>query len=167
MGMHGETIQLDQERERAWGAYRRVQLRLSYEINRQLQADSDLSMADYDVLAALTTSPGGRLPISVLANMMGWERSRVSHHVKRMTARGLVNSAQAAADRRVTEVSSTATGRRVLDDAAPGHLALIDRLFFGGLPPELLQPLTHALENVYGHVLEHGTLPAPPPDLTI
>lgn len=165
MGTHGEAVRMDGAQRRAWGAYRKVQLRLSYEINRQLQADSDLSMADYDVLTALTASPDGRLPISVLANQIGWERSRVSHHVKRMAARGLVHSAQAAGDRRVTEVSSTEAGRRVLDEAAPGHLDLVHRLFFGGLPPELLQPLSDALESVYGHVLEHGTLP-PPPDLT-
>jgi DNA-binding IclR family transcriptional regulator len=31
-----------------------------------------------------------RLPVTVLAAQIGWERSRVSHHVRRMTARGLV-----------------------------------------------------------------------------
>ena len=31
---------LDQEQQRAWLAYIRVQLRLVYEMNRQLQADS-------------------------------------------------------------------------------------------------------------------------------
>jgi hypothetical protein len=34
-------------------------------------------------------------------------------------------------------------------------------LFFGGLPPELVPPLTSALENIYAHVVEHGTLPPP------
>jgi len=37
----------------------RVQLRLTYEMNRQLQADSNLSLPDYDVLNALRYSPGG------------------------------------------------------------------------------------------------------------
>ncbi len=31
----------------------RVQLRVTYEMNRQLQADSNLSLPDYDVLNAL------------------------------------------------------------------------------------------------------------------
>ncbi len=35
----------------------RVQLRMAYEMNRQLQADSDLSLGDYDVLNALSDSP--------------------------------------------------------------------------------------------------------------
>jgi len=164
MATHGDTGWRDEDAEqwRVWRAYSRVQLRLSYEINRQLQADSDLSAADYDVLAALSGSAAGRMAISVLANHIGWERSRVSHHVKRMAARGLVASAQATTDRRVTEVSCTAAGLRVLHRAAPGHLALVRQLFFGGLPPELVQPLTSALENIYDHVLAHGSLPPPP-----
>jgi len=138
-----------------------VQLRLSYEVNRRLQAESDLSAADYDVLTELIESPGERLPISVLANKIGWERSRVSHHVKRMAGRALVTSAPAPTDRRVTEVALTSRGRRVLEEAAPGHVAQVRQLFLGGLPPEMVPPLTSALETIYAHVVEHGTLPPP------
>lgn len=152
---------LDDEQQRAWLAWIRVQLRLTYEINRQLQADSGISMADYDVLTALGVSPGDRLPISDLAAQIGWERSRASHHVKRMAGRGLVRSGPAATDRRVTEVELTEAGRHTLEEAAPGHVALVRSLFFGGLPPELLQPLTRALEAVHAHLLAHGTLRAP------
>ena len=42
---------------RAWLAFMRVQQRLGYEMNRQLQADSALSLADYDVLNALGAVP--------------------------------------------------------------------------------------------------------------
>ena len=161
-GTKAHTEWQDAAQRQAWLAYSRVQLRLSYEINRQLQADSGLSAADYDVLTALSGSSGGRLAISVLANRIGWERSRVSHHIKRMAARGLVGGAHSTTDRRVTEVFCTADGLRVLDEAAPGHVALVRRLFFGGLPPELVEPLTSALEDIHAHVLENGSLPAPP-----
>jgi DNA-binding MarR family transcriptional regulator len=160
MGMHGDSIWRDGQ-ERAWLAWNKVQLRLSYEVNRRLQAENDLSTADYDVLSELVGSPGERLPIGILANKIGWERSRVSHHVKRMAKRSLVTSTPAATDRRVTEVSLTSTGRRVLAEAAPAHVAQVKRLFFGGLPPELVPPLTSALENIYAHVVENGSLPPP------
>ena len=78
---------LDEDQQRAWLAYIRVQLRLAYEMNRQLLADSGLSLPDYDVLTALSVADGGRMPITVLAAQIGWERSRVSHHVRRMSAR--------------------------------------------------------------------------------
>src|SRR5437762_3357749 len=81
---------LEGDEQRAWLAYIRVQLRLAYEMNRQLLSDSGLSLPDYDVLTALSVADGGRMPITVLAAQIGWERSRVSHHVRRMSARGLV-----------------------------------------------------------------------------
>src|SRR3984957_19870090 len=136
---------LDGDLQRAWLAYIRVQLRLAYEMNRQLLADSGLSLPDYDVLTALSVADGGRMPITVLASHIGWERSRVSHHVRRMSARGLVTCGLSAADRRVTEVTLTAQGRQALEEAAPGHVDLVRRLFFGGLPEDLVGPLTDAL----------------------
>src|SRR6202051_2190565 len=98
---------LEGDQQRAWLAYIRVQLRLAYEMNRQLLADSGLSLPDYDVLAALSVADGSRMQVTVLAAQIGWERSRVSHHVRRMSARGLVTCALSAADRRVTEVTMT------------------------------------------------------------
>ena len=49
--------------QRAWLAYMRVQLRLTYEMNRQLQADSNLSLPDYDVLNALQAPNELRSPV--------------------------------------------------------------------------------------------------------
>src|SRR2546429_8932408 len=91
---------LDAAQQRAWLAYIRLQLRLAYEMNRQLLADSGMSLPDYDVLTALGVADGGRMPITVLAAQIGWERSRVSHHVRRMSDRGLVTCGLSAADRR-------------------------------------------------------------------
>ena len=79
---------LDQEQQRAWLAYIRVQLRLVYEMNRQLQSDSGMSLADWDVLTALGASESASLTVTTLAAQIGWERSRLSHHAKRMASRG-------------------------------------------------------------------------------
>jgi DNA-binding MarR family transcriptional regulator len=152
---------LDGDQQRAWLAYIRVQLRLSYEMNRQLLADSDMSLPDYDVLTALSVADGSRMQITVLAAQIGWERSRVSHHVRRMSARDLVTCGLSAADRRVTEVTLTSRGRSALEEAAPGHVDLVRRLFFGGLPADLVGPLGDALESVYANIIDQGSLPPP------
>ena len=152
---------LEGDQQRAWLAYIRVQLRLAYEMNRQLLADSGMSLHDYDVLTALSVADGGRMPITVLAAQIGWERSRVSHHVRRMSARGLVTCGLSAADRRVTEVSLTDRGRQAQEDAAPGHVDLVRRLFFDGLPADLVGPLGEALESVYANIIKQGSLPPP------
>jgi DNA-binding MarR family transcriptional regulator len=152
---------LEGDEQRAWLAYIRIQLRLAYEMNRQLLADSGLSLPDYDVLAALSVADGGRMQVTVLAAQIGWERSRVSHHVRRMSTRGLVTCALSAADRRVTEVTLTSQGRQALEEAAPGHVDLVRRLFFGGLPEGLVGPLSEALESVYANIIKQGSLPPP------
>jgi DNA-binding MarR family transcriptional regulator len=152
---------LEGDQQRAWLAYIRVQLRLSYEMNRQLLADSGMSLPDYDVLTALSVADGERMQITVLAAQIGWERSRVSHHVRRMSARGLVTCGLSATDRRVTEVTLTVGGRRALEEAAPGHVDLVRRLFFGGLPAGLVRPLGDALDSVYANLIRQGSLPPP------
>jgi DNA-binding MarR family transcriptional regulator len=151
---------LDEREQRAWLAYIRLQLRLAYEINRQLQADSDLSLADWDVLTALGAADG-TMTITALAGQIGWERSRLSHQVKRMSSRGVLSLRLAEADRRVTEVVLTDQGRTVLAEAAPGHVDLVRSLFFDGLPDELLDPLSTALEKIHQNVVKRGSLPGP------
>jgi DNA-binding MarR family transcriptional regulator len=153
---------LTDEQQETWFAYMRVLLRLSYEINRQLQTDSDLSMPDFDVLNALGDSHG-RLQLTALATRLGWERSRLSHHLQRMSGRGLVERAPSASDRRATDAVLTAAGRSALDAAAPQHAAFVRRVFFDGLDPELLDPLRTALDQVHEQVLAQGTLPRPGP----
>src|SRR5579863_3566123 len=109
---------------RVWLAFMGVQQRLGYEMNRQLQADSELSLADYDILNALSGVAGHFMQVGALAAQIGWERSRVSHHAKRMQSRGLVQCDVAASDRRATEVRLTPDGQRAIVDAAPGHVDL-------------------------------------------
>jgi len=152
---------LDGGQQRAWLAYIRVQLRLAYEMNRQLLADRGMSLPDYDVLTALSVAEGGRMQITVLAAQIGWERSRVSHHVRRMSDRGLVTCGPSATDGRVTEVTLTAHGRQAQEEAAPGHVDLVRRLFFDGLPAGLVGPLSEALDSGYANIIAQGSLPPP------
>jgi hypothetical protein len=72
-----------------------------------------------------------------------------------------VSLALSAADRRVTEVTLTSGGRQALQEAAPGHVDLVRRLFFGGLPTGLVAPLAEALESVYANIIKQGSLPPP------
>nr|WP_308129524.1 MarR family transcriptional regulator [Actinoplanes polyasparticus] len=137
---------LDADQQRAWLAFMRVQHRINFEANRQLQADSGLSLADYDVLNVLVADP---LSITDMARILGWERSRVSHQTKRMATRGLVRTRPHGDDRRITVVEATEAGRQANRDAAPGHVALVRRLFFDGLSPQAVRQLAAILETVH------------------
>jgi DNA-binding MarR family transcriptional regulator len=147
---------------RAWRAFMSVQLRMNYEMNRQLQSDSDLSLADYHVMNALTDAPGGRLQVSDLAALIGWERSRASHQLRRLCERGLAERVPSGADGRATDAILTKAGREAIEAAAPGHVALVRSLFFDPLPDELLAPLTAALEHVQVNINLNSSLPPPP-----
>src|ERR1700739_4072678 len=114
--------------QRAWLAYMRVQLRLTYEMNRQLRAESSLSLPDYDVLNALRYAPGGRMRITALGARIGWERSRLSHHVRRLQNRELVECRPAPADRRATEITLTDRGWDEITRAPSGHIEPVPRV---------------------------------------
>src|SRR6201993_1825089 len=118
----------------AWRAFMRVQMRMNYEMNRQLQSDSDLSLADYHVLNALTAAPGGRLQVSDLAALIGWERSRASHQLRRLCERGLAERVPSKDDGTATDAILTKAGREAIDAAGPGHVAPGRRVVFGPAP---------------------------------
>lgn len=153
---------LSPEQQRVWLAWMRIGLRMDYEINRELQDHSDLSHSDYHVLVALSNARGGRLQLSDLANTIGWERSRLSHHLQRMTGRGLTRRLPSATDRRATDAVLTPAGRRALAKVAPQHAAFVRTLFFGDLTDADLPTLAGMLERVYDGILDRGTLPPPP-----
>ena len=152
---------LDDDQVRAWYAFMKVHLRLRYEMNHQLQADADVSLADYDVLVALTSDQDGRMTVSDLATRIGAERSRVSHQVLRMAGRNLVEVTPNVRDRRAKDVTLTAEGRALLGRASPGHIAFVRSVFLDALSGTQTRQLASAFESIYDRLVEHGTLPRP------
>ena len=139
---------LNKREERAWRALQYMQMRLDAELARQLSADSGLSYPDYLVLVALTDRPGGRMRLFELAGVLGWEKSRLSHHIARMADRGLGAKERCDADRRGANGMVTSKGRREMETAAPGHVAAVRRLFVDQLTPGQLDAIGDAAEAV-------------------
>jgi DNA-binding MarR family transcriptional regulator len=139
---------LTEREERAWRALQFMQMRLDGELARQLARESGLSYPDYVVLVALTDRPDGRMRLFELARDLGWERSRASHHIARMTSRGLVTKEPCTDDRRGSFVVVTPRGRSEIEAAAPGHVAAVRRLFVERLTAEQLDALGAAAEAV-------------------
>ena len=146
---------------RAWFAYMKVHLRIRYEMNRRLRADTDISLADFDVLVALISEPTVTMSMTALAIRLGWERSRASHQTKRMADRGLVSLEGSATDRRSTSVSLTAAGRAALAASSPGHAEFVRLDVLGALDDADLAEFATALERIYDRLIERGTLPRP------
>ena len=105
-------------------------------LDAQLQRDDGISISELEVLMALVRSPGRRLRVRDLVALTGWEKSRVSHQVTRMAARGLLEREDCAEDRRATWVRLSGDGRRVVVHALPKHTATIRRILFDALSAE-------------------------------
>ncbi|MDA8355528.1 MAG: MarR family transcriptional regulator [Actinomycetota bacterium] len=144
----GEVRWLDEHEQRAWRALQFMQLRLAGRLAADVAATSELSYPDYLVLVALSDQPDGRARLFELAEALGWEKSRLSHQVARMTGRGLVKKERCDGDRRGAFVVVTGPGRHAIAEAAPHHVALVRRLFIEPLTPGELDAITSAAEKV-------------------
>ncbi len=132
---------LDDEQQQTWRAWLDVNAQLFARISRELQAKSGLSLQDYDVLVALTDDQPGSVRMRDLGVKLQWEKSRLSKHLTRMAARGLVARVECHDDRRGAFVELTDEGLAAIRDAAPDHAALVKDVFFDGLSPEQVRDL--------------------------
>jgi DNA-binding MarR family transcriptional regulator len=140
---------LDEEELNAWRGLQLMQNQLSAALGRELTESSGLSYVDYLVLAALTDRPEGRMRAFELGKELGWEKSRVSHHISRMSERGLVERQKCSEDRRGAHIAITKLGRKVIEGAAPAHVASVRRRFLDRLSREEV----HALASISATVL--------------
>lgn len=146
----GATPWLDDREAAAWRGFLRMQMHLEAALARQLSTDSSLSHQDYGVLVALSEAPDGRVRLFELAEVLGWEKSRASHHVSRMAARRLVAKEPCDEDRRGAFVVITPEGRATIEAAAPGHVRAVRELFVDRLTPAQLDQLRAIAETVLG-----------------
>jgi DNA-binding MarR family transcriptional regulator len=140
------SMWLTKEQQRIWRGHLTLVSRLQTEMHRQLQQDSDLSLSDYDVLVALAER--GPLRINELGEVLAWEQSRLSHQLRRMRGRDLVERHGSGDDRRGATVELTSDGRAALEAAAPGHVDLVRSVVFDGLSAAELRAVASWIELV-------------------
>jgi DNA-binding MarR family transcriptional regulator len=127
---------LTEEQQQIWRDYLSVEMLLPANLNRQLQASSGLSIAEYAVLVQLSEAPDGRVRPFELGKTLNWEQSRLSHQIARMEHRGFVVREQCESDKRGAFIVLTSDGRSAIESAAPGHVATVRKLVFDRLTPE-------------------------------
>jgi len=147
---------LTPDEQRAWRAYLRAGTLLTVRLNRQLQADSGLSLPEYEVLVRLSEAPDGRLRPFQLGLALDWEQSRLSHLLSRMTRRGFVTRQDCPGDRRGAVVALTGPGRTAIESAAPGHVAAVRRLVFDQMDNGQARAFGQAFEAILAALEEDG-----------
>jgi len=142
------TRWLTEEEQRAWRGLLRMTSQLNARMNRELQDQYGISLADYDVLVVLSEAPPGRLRVFEIADTLAWEQSRVSHQLARMQRRGLVTREDCQADARGAFVVLAEAGRAAIERAAPAHVETVRQLVFDGLGRDQLAALTAITSRV-------------------
>jgi DNA-binding MarR family transcriptional regulator len=142
------TSWLTEDEQRAWRGLVRMTSQLNARMNRQLQDDYGISLADYEVLVALTEAPAGRCRVYEIAETLAWEQSRVSHQLARMQRRGLVARQECPTDARGAFAVLTEAGRAAIERAAPAHVETVRQLVFDGLSRDQLVALTEVTSCV-------------------
>lgn len=118
----------------------------------RLQSDSGLSTGDYSVLLALSEAEGGRMRSSELAAHIGWERSRLSHHLGRMERRGLIRREECVTDNRGAEAVLEPAGAEAFSGATVPHLTAVRELFVDALTPAQLAAAGEIAAALRGHL---------------
>src|SRR5215813_3060726 len=101
----------------AWASYQRMRVRLTERINRELAQKAGLSEADFEILSALIESPNESVRALALRCGLEWEKSRLSHQLRRMEERALITRLECAEDNRSSVIRITESGRKAAAEA--------------------------------------------------
>jgi DNA-binding MarR family transcriptional regulator len=135
------TAELSTSERDTWRAFFVMRRQLELTLERRLQADAGISSADYEVLISLFEASDKRLRAGQIGDIIGWEKSRVSHQISRMEARGLVVRQECGDDARGVWVVITADGSRAVLEALRDRTAAIRENFFDVLTPDEVETL--------------------------
>ena len=134
----------------AWSAFLRAHARVTRQLERELQAEESLALADYDVLVQLALAGDRRLRMSELADRLLLSRSGITRLVDRLERDGLVERMTCESDRRGQWAALTDAGHQRLRDASPTHLRGVAEHFLDRIPERELETLRRTLERITG-----------------
>src|SRR5262249_22591917 len=111
----------------AWGALWGVGDRVRVAINRDLQREVGLTLAENLVLCHVAMAPGRRLRMVDIAAMLTIGKSAVTKTVDRLEERGLIARERASEDRRTVYATLTADGEKAFAAAQPAFAGAVRR----------------------------------------
>lgn len=135
-----------------WRAYAVGKELLDFRLNRDLQEEHQLALADYELLVRLSEAPAGQVRMSTLAGLVASSKSRISHQIGRMEKAGLVRRQECPSDGRGVIAVITSHGLQVLDGAAPTHIRGVRDNLIDLLSDEERTVLTEVFERVISHL---------------
>jgi DNA-binding MarR family transcriptional regulator len=155
-----DTKWLDQDELAAWVRLAAVLELLPGVLDSQLRRDTELMHFEYFVLAMLSEAPQQTLRMTALAAQANATLPRLSHVVRRLEDRGLVERFPCPEDARATNARLTPAGWRRVREAAPGHVANVREHVIDALTPDQVRQLAGIAEAILGRLDPKGTMTA-------
>jgi DNA-binding MarR family transcriptional regulator len=155
-----DTRWLTQQELAAWVRLAAVVELLPGVLDSQLRRDAGLSNFEYYVLAMLSEAPGSTLRMTMLAAQTNSTLPRLSHVVRRLEDRGLVQRFPCPEDGRATNAQLTSEGWRTVRASAPGHVATVREKVIDALTPEQVGQLTEIADAMLHRLDPAGTMTA-------
>jgi DNA-binding MarR family transcriptional regulator len=143
---------LDVDEQKAWRAWLYSAQLLMDRLDRELTHETGISHAYYEILVALSETPGRKLRMSELADRCLSSRSRLSHAVSRLEERGWVGRELCPDDGRGQLAVLTDNGFAALEAAAPIHVASVRTHLFDQLSPEQVAAMRDLGETLLRHL---------------
>jgi len=143
---------LDVDEQKAWRAWLYSAQLLMDRLDRELTHETGISHAYYEILVALSETPGRKLRMSELADRCLSSRSRLSHAVSRLEERGWVGRELCPDDGRGQLAVLTDNGFAALEAAAPIHVASVRTHLFDQLSPEQVVAMRDLGETLLRHL---------------
>ncbi|MCW2622176.1 MAG: MarR family transcriptional regulator [Frankiales bacterium] len=133
---------LDEQQRKAWVNLIAVVELLPGVLDSQLRRDAGLTHFEYFVLAMLSETADRTLRMTALSHRTNATLPRLSHVVRRLEDRGLVERIPCAEDGRATNARLTDAGWAAVVAAAPGHVLTVRRHVIDALTPEQIGQLS-------------------------
>jgi len=147
--MHAPTVPrwLTDEQQRVWRTYLDATSRIDQHLDARLRPFG-LDLGEYEILVRLSESPGRSQRMSELADAVRQSRSRLTHTVTRMEAKGLITRIPCPDDRRGVIAVLTDAGYALLGEAAPTHVESVRECFIDVVDPNDFEALGRAMAAV-------------------
>jgi DNA-binding MarR family transcriptional regulator len=155
-----DTRWLDDDEQQTWRSFMTASRLFFDGIERQLQQESGLPHAYYEILVRLSEAPGRTLRMSDLASTSLSSRSRISHAVARLEENGWVRRRPCEHDKRGQLAELTDAGMAGLEAAAPRHVEAVRRGLFDALSPEQVAALRDISDTLVTHLSNGPVWPA-------
>ncbi|MGO4956109.1 MarR family winged helix-turn-helix transcriptional regulator [Luteococcus sp. Sow4_B9] len=142
-----DSLWLNDEQQRIWRKWLLATARVDYYLDQDLRRHG-LDLAEYEILVVLSESENRRCRMSELAELVHQSRSRLTHAVSRMEKSGWVERCAAPDDRRGVMAILTDRGYKLLEEAAPNHVAAVRRILVDAADPEDFKAMGRVMEAI-------------------